>query len=45
MTDGSRSEVHAEMYFRFDSSLIGRSEEYFSVVPIDASTPSSYPLS
>ncbi|MFC8125655.1 nuclear transport factor 2 family protein [Streptomyces sp. NPDC057302] len=39
-TDGSRSDVHAAMYFRFDGGLIDRIEEYFNVVPIDASMPS-----
>ncbi|MFF8784407.1 hypothetical protein [Streptomyces sp. NPDC015125] len=28
MPDGSRSEVHAAMYFRFDGYLIDRMEEY-----------------
>ncbi|WP_344527751.1 nuclear transport factor 2 family protein [Streptomyces albiaxialis] len=28
MLDGSRSEVHAAMYFRFDGDLIDRMEEY-----------------
>lgn len=28
MPDGSRSEVHAAMYFRFDGFLIDRMEEY-----------------
>ncbi|MFH8981408.1 nuclear transport factor 2 family protein [Streptomyces varsoviensis] len=28
MPDGSRSEVHAAMYFRFDGDLIDRMEEY-----------------
>ncbi|MFE7115918.1 nuclear transport factor 2 family protein [Streptomyces sp. NPDC057654] len=42
--DGSRSEVHAAMYFRFDGGLIDRIEEYFNVVPIidiDESMPPS----
>ncbi|MFI2242538.1 nuclear transport factor 2 family protein [Streptomyces chrestomyceticus] len=39
MTDGSRSEVHAAMYFRFDGGLIDRIEEYFNVVPIGESMP------
>lgn len=41
MTDGSRSEVHAAMYFRFDDGLINRIEEYFNVVPLNESVPSS----
>lgn len=28
MPDGSRNEVHAAMYFRFDGYLIDRMEEY-----------------
>ncbi|MEV0274828.1 nuclear transport factor 2 family protein [Streptomyces sp. NPDC050610] len=42
-TDGSRSEVHAAMYFRFDGGLIDRIEEYFNVVPINESVPSPRP--
>ncbi|MEU9900728.1 nuclear transport factor 2 family protein [Streptomyces phaeochromogenes] len=41
MTDGSRSDVHAAMYFRFDGGLIDRIEEYFNVVPLDESMPPS----
>ncbi|MGW7620013.1 nuclear transport factor 2 family protein [Streptomyces antimycoticus] len=41
MTDGSRSEVHAAMYFRFDGGLIDHIEEYFNVVPINESMSSS----
>ena len=41
MTDGSRSEVQAAMYFRFDDGLIDRIEEYFDVVPLDEPLPSS----
>ncbi|BDH14266.1 nuclear transport factor 2 family protein [Streptomyces hygroscopicus] len=41
MTDGSRSDVHAAMYFRFDGDLIDRVEEYFNVVPLNESMPSS----
>lgn len=39
-TGGSRSEVHAAMYFRFDGGLIDRIEEYFNVVPTNESVPS-----
>ncbi|WP_309615919.1 nuclear transport factor 2 family protein [Salinibacterium sp.] len=38
MTDGSCSDVHAAMYFRFDGDLIDRIEEYFNVVPLTEST-------
>ncbi|WP_328390097.1 hypothetical protein OHS81_35175 [Streptomyces sp. NBC_00400] len=35
MPDGSRSEVHAAMYFRFDGYLIDRMEEYvYEVGPV-----------
>ncbi|MEV7781175.1 nuclear transport factor 2 family protein [Kitasatospora sp. NPDC088351] len=37
MADGSRSELHAAVYFRFDGGLIDRIEEYVYTVP--AGTP------
>ncbi|MGW6460300.1 nuclear transport factor 2 family protein [Streptomyces sp. NPDC055078] len=33
LADGSRSEVHAAMYFRFDEDLIDRIEEYSYAMP------------
>lgn len=39
MTDGSRSDVHAAMYYRFADGLIDRIEEYFNVVPLSESVP------
>ncbi len=35
MTDGSRSEVHAAVYFRFEGDLIDRIEEYVYTIPAD----------
>ncbi|OON78738.1 nuclear transport factor 2 family protein [Streptomyces tsukubensis] len=32
--DGSRSDVLAAMYFRFEGDLIDRIEEYYTVVPL-----------
>lgn len=39
-TDGSRTELHATMYFRFVDGLIDRIEEYAYPVPDDASRAS-----
>ncbi|MFF4772886.1 nuclear transport factor 2 family protein [Microtetraspora fusca] len=38
MTDGSRGEVHAAMYFRFKDDLVDRIEEYAYAVPADDDT-------
>ncbi|MER6947522.1 nuclear transport factor 2 family protein [Nonomuraea sp. NPDC000554] len=38
MTDGSRGEVHAAMYFRFRDGLVDRIEEYAYAVPVDDDT-------
>ncbi|GAA5091862.1 hypothetical protein [Nocardia iowensis] len=38
MNDGSRSELHAAMYFRFKGDLIDRIEEYAYAVPIESDT-------
>jgi len=35
MADGSRSNAHAAMYFRFREGLIDRIEEYAYAVPVD----------
>jgi hypothetical protein len=36
MSDGSRSEVHAAVHFRFEGDLIDRIEEYVYTVPADS---------
>lgn len=41
MNDGSRSEFHAAMYFRFEGVLIDRIEEYAYTVPIESDSTDS----
>ncbi|MEV4125685.1 hypothetical protein [Nocardia sp. NPDC049707] len=40
MKDGSHSEIHAAMYFRFEGVLIDRIEEYTYNVPVNGTTGS-----